>query len=517
MAAQLYKHNEYLAGLQELMKQGALGWSSGAVGHLAEIDPETGEVKTWPIAEWSLTPTPAEPRTLGVQELRALANAVPAVRALLPKDGGRDAQASSRPSGDAIASPGKPAEPKSEVAASAARRSAKMTEHVLDMEAVATRTAEIVLSQLEAQGPAGGYRLPAEQGAQPGAAPHFPSLGEFLQAVVRSYRPGAGLDAQMAAYVKALGLNVGAPSEGGYLVEPTYANALLERVYHTGDLLPRCNREYKLDPESTSIKIPYIDETSRADGQRWGGIMSYWAEEAGTVAASKPKIGRQELELKKLFALMYATDELLRNASMLETLVKRVVPLELAFRAEDAVINGPGGGRPLGILHAPCTIVVPKEATQGQDTIVAENVINMWSRLWGQSRKNAVWLISQDIEPQLFALSLTVGDTAIPMYLPANGLAGAPYATLFTRPVIPCEYCSKLGEVGDIILADLGEYALIDKSPIRADSSIHVEFLTDQTAFRWIYYMDGQPTWHAPLTPKNQGPTQSPFVVLEAR
>ena len=95
--------------------------------------------------------------------------------------------------------------------------------------------------------------------AQPGAAPHFPSLGEFLQAVVRSYRPGAGLDAQMAAYVKALGLNVGAPSEGGYLVEPTYANALLERVYHTGDLLPRCNREHKLDPESTSTQIPYIE------------------------------------------------------------------------------------------------------------------------------------------------------------------------------------------------------------------------------------------------------------------
>ena len=392
-----------------------------------------------------------------------------------------------------------------------------MSEQVLDMEALANRTAEILLEKQAAQAQAGGYRIPADQGVQPSETPAFRSLGEFMQTVARSSRPGATVDPRLLEPYRALGMNVGVSSEGGFLVGETFAKVLLERIYAIGEILPRCNHEFKLDPGTTSIKVNYIDETSRANGSRWGGILAYWAAEAASVTATKPKIGRQELELQKLFALMYASDEMLRNAAMLETTVKRLFPQEMAFRTEDSVFCGTGAGMPLGILNAPATIVVAKEGAQANYTIVAENVINMWSRLWGPSRKNAVWFVGQDAEVQLPKLSITVGGTAIPMYLPANGLSGSPYSTLFTRPVIPCEYCNALGTKGDIILADLGEYALIDQSPIRADSSIHVEFLTDQTAFRWIYYVEGQPMWHAPLTPKNQGPTQSPFVVLADR
>jgi hypothetical protein len=41
-----------------------------------------------------------------------------------------------------------------------------------------------------------------------------------------------------------------------------------------------------------------------------------------------------------------------------------------------------------------------------------------------------------------------------------------------------------------------------------------VYFVTDETAFRFVYRVDGQPNWNLPLTPKNGGPTLSPFVVL---
>ncbi len=70
---------------------------------------------------------------------------------------------------------------------------------------------------------------------------------------------------------------------------------------------------------------------------------------------------------------------------------------------------------------------------------------------------------------------------------------------------------------GDIILADFGEYILIDKGGISNASSIHVSFLTDQTVFRFVYRVDGQPSWNAALTPyKSAGATGtlSPFVVL---
>ena len=67
------------------------------------------------------------------------------------------------------------------------------------------------------------------------------------------------------------------------------------------------------------------------------------------------------------------------------------------------------------------------------------------------------------------------------MYIPAGGLSEKPYATLFGRPVIPLEQCNAAGEVGDIILADIGQYLMIDKGGVKAASSIHVRFCTMKT------------------------------------
>lgn len=57
--------DEYERAIYEMAKKGKLGWSSGVVGHLIERKQvgDAHEVISWPIAEASWTPTPAEPRT----------------------------------------------------------------------------------------------------------------------------------------------------------------------------------------------------------------------------------------------------------------------------------------------------------------------------------------------------------------------------------------------------------------------------------------------------------------------
>ena len=47
-----------------------MGISSGSIGHLIRID--GGQIRKWPVVEFSLTPNPAEPRTLGVSQIKAL-------------------------------------------------------------------------------------------------------------------------------------------------------------------------------------------------------------------------------------------------------------------------------------------------------------------------------------------------------------------------------------------------------------------------------------------------------------
>lgn len=48
------------------------------------------------------------------------------------------------------------------------------------------------------------------------------------------------------------------------------------------------------------------------------------------------------------------------------------------------------------------------------DTIVFENIVNMWSRLDGQCQKNAVWLINPDTFPQLATMAFEGTSSPVP-------------------------------------------------------------------------------------------------------
>lgn len=82
--AQLSRHKAYVEEVLQLIDRKILGWSSGSVGHLIEKDGKT--IKRWPVVEYSLTPTPAEPRTLGVERIKVLAQSNPNLEALLPEE-----------------------------------------------------------------------------------------------------------------------------------------------------------------------------------------------------------------------------------------------------------------------------------------------------------------------------------------------------------------------------------------------------------------------------------------------
>ena len=343
----------------------------------------------------------------------------------------------------------------------------------------------------------------------------FRSIGEQLIAVVDAGRPGGRVDPRL--YNAASGLNETTPSDGGFLVQTDFSSELLQDVFQTGVLAARCRR-MQISGNSNSIKINGVDETSRVS-TRYGGVVGYWKDEAALKTESKPKFRQIELNLKKLIGLCFATDELLADAAALESFIRQAFPAEFGFLLDDAIVNGTGAGQPLGILNSGCLVTVSKETGQKADTIVAENIVKMYSRMFAASRANAVWLINQAIEPQLFTMSLAVGTGGVPIYMPAGGLSQSPYATLFGRPVIAIEQCAALGDLGDVIFADLGGYVLAEKGGIQADMSIHVQFKYDESVFRFVMRVDGQPVRASALTPYKGGATatQSHFITLEAR
>ena len=338
----------------------------------------------------------------------------------------------------------------------------------------------------------------------------FASFGEQLMAAYRAAMPGGKVDERLSTRA-ASGLNESTPSDGGFLVQQDFVTELLKRTYETGILASKV-KKIPISTNANGMKINAIDEDSRANGSRWGGVQTYWEGEADELTASKPKFRQMELSLKKLTGLCYATDELLQDAAALEAVIRQAFAEEFGFKIDDAILSGSGEGEPLGILNSGAIVTVAKEASQ-TDTITVENLIKMWNRLWSRSRANAVWYINQELEPYLYTLK--IGDK--PVYIPAGGLSEKPYGTLFGRPVVPIEQCSAAGEVGDIILADIGQYLLIDKGGVKAASSIHVRFLYDENVFRFIYRVDGKPIWTKPLTPYKGSATVSPFVTLAKR
>jgi HK97 family phage major capsid protein len=502
--AELQRSKAYVAEVLKLIEAGALGWSSGSVPHL--VRREGGVIKSWPVVEFSLTPTPCEPRTLGVERIKAMAEADPAFKALLPMASGEDAAGANK------------------AEAEAAMETNVEVRQVMDekdiaalVERVATDTAAKAVDAYKASLPAieSGLKVVADHDAER----PFKSFGEQLVAIRNASMPGRAIDDRLwqvqnkALKVVPSGLNESIGAEGGFLVQPDFASELIKRSYDMGAILSRVR---KFPVSGNTLTINGVDETSRANGSRWGGVEAHWLVEGGTKAAHKPKFYQHKLELRKLASLCYVTDELLQDSVALGSIVEQAFSEEIMFKTENAIVNGSGAGEPLGIMNGGCMISVTKENNQAADTVVFENILKMWSRAWGAGRKNAVWLISQDVEPQLYSMGLAVGAGGSAVYLPSGGLSVAPYATLFGRPVLPVEYCDNVGDSGDIILADFSQYALIDK-PAATAYSIHFMFSTDEQTFRVVYRVDGQPLWKNALTPYNGGSTLSPFVKLDAR
>ncbi len=343
------------------------------------------------------------------------------------------------------------------------------------------------------------------------------SFGEFLLAVHRAAKDPYNIDKRLIEMRAITGASESVPADGGFLVQKDFAAEIFKVMHDTNVILPMC-RKIPISGNANGTKINAVDETSRATGSRWGGVQGYWTAEGGEITSSKPKFRQIELNLHKLAALVYATDEVLQDAAQLESIVNQAVPEELNFLIQDALINGNGVGRPLGILNSPALVTQAKTAAQTATTITSANVMNMWTRLWSGSKASAVWLINSDCLVQLWQMSLAVGTAGGSLvWMPANGLSGLPYSTLGGRPVIEIEQCQTLGTVGDIILADFSQYLIAEKGGIDSAMSVHVAFTRDEVVYRFLTRIDGEPLWNLPMTPYKGSNTYSPFVALATR
>ncbi len=350
----------------------------------------------------------------------------------------------------------------------------------------------------------------------PGAAldDHYAGLADYFRTIspmAASFQDSEELGKRLTAARKvqnSYGSVV--PADGGFLIPEQLRSDLLMIALEKAIIRPRAT---VIPMESLRTLIPAVDSTSNASSV-FGGVVAYWTEESAALTESQATFARIALEAKKLTALAIAPNELVADSTAFNAFIQSAMPQALAYYEDVAFISGTGVGEPLGILNAPAKVTTTAESGQGAGTIVWENILKMYARMLPSSLGNAVWLVNQEVFPQLATMALSVGTGGAPVWLPDG--TGAPTLTLLGRPVIVTEKMSALGTEGDIVFADLSYYLIGDRQAVQVAASSDYRFGNDQTAYRVIERVDGRPWLNTAITPRNGSSTLSPIVTLSS-
>jgi HK97 family phage major capsid protein len=348
----------------------------------------------------------------------------------------------------------------------------------------------------------------------------FKTFNEFALKVKEAFSPNSPkLDSRLAEINAAAqgGATYGG-ADGGFLIPTDFSNRLMARESNPD--LPILSMMDQMTVVGNSIEInALIDNDRSSAATRHGGIIAYWVKEAGEITKSQLETRQIKLELNKVAALSYATDEELADVANYGSRLFATMSEALTEEILEKVLFGTGAGQPLGILSAtnPCLVSQAKETNQVADTVVFENIVKMWSRGWRPGR--SIWVYNNEVFPQLALMEISVGTGGSAVFLPAGGASAAPFSTLMGRPAFMTDHCSALGDVGDIALIDPSQFILATKGTEENAMSIHLRFQYAETAFRMMFRMDARPWWDAVVTPRKGASTAtlSPAVYLAER
>lgn len=334
----------------------------------------------------------------------------------------------------------------------------------------------------------------------------FKGLAEFAGAVRMASRQGGQVDPRLMAAPTSVHQG-GAASGEGFEVPAQFRTAIFEVVAELDEFGPLVDEE----PTDKRKVEGIADETTP-----WGagGVTASWRSEGQKMEPSKLATDSRSIVLHELYAFVLATEELLEDAPRLESRVTRKAGQAIAWKKNAALVYGSGAGQPLGWMTSGALVTVAKEAAQAADTIVAENVMKMFSRLLRVPGDKPFWMANSDTLPQL--MTMKIGDT--PIWMPPNGLVDAPGGMLMGLPIRLSEHAKSLGDKGDLqLISPKGYYALRREAGPKFAQSMHLYFDYAIEAFRWTFRFGGQPHLSKPVAPAHGAATKSHFVALADR
>jgi HK97 family phage major capsid protein len=221
---------------------------------------------------------------------------------------------------------------------------------------------------------------------------------------------------------------------------------------------------------SNSITLPVDEETP------WGatGINMTSTAEGVAFGQTKPVLKTLNVGLTKYGGLISVTEEMLEDGTNIGDFVTKKASDKLAYVLNAAVLAAlTGSGSKLAVAKqaAEAALAAPGLAT----------IQKIWVSCLPQFRRNAVWLVNPILETAL--QNYTIGNNAV--YVPQGGISGAPFATLYGRPILFLEGLAAQGVTGSVILADIGSvYGVFKSNGIRTDVTPYFAFDQDMLTYK---------------------------------
>jgi HK97 family phage major capsid protein len=340
------------------------------------------------------------------------------------------------------------------------------------------------------------------------------TFGRFLLAV-RNHDARA-LDEMGSRFVewddveKKAAMSTQTGTTGGFLVPTEFHDRLMALVSERSVVRPRAT---VIPMAARSCQIPAIDVVTApaaGDSATLGGVVARWTEEATAVNETEPNLKQVELVNYELSGYSKVSNTLLADAAVgLETFLMSIFSRAIAWYEDYAFLRGNGVAKPLGV-QSWAGVVQPTRTTASQFKLA--DVANMYARLLsGGDERSICWVIHPTVLAQL--VQMTGGDQVIFL---GNDLQRRPTMKMLNYDVKVSEKVPALGTANDVTLCDFQHYLIGDRQQVEIAYSEHVAFLTNQSVWRFVSRVGGQPWLRDKVTLADASSTLSPFVGLTA-
>jgi len=304
-------------------------------------------------------------------------------------------------------------------------------------------------------------------------------------------------------------------ADGGFAVPPEYKDTIWTAVQDQESILSMTD----LQTTASNVVNLVADENTPWDNST--GIAVYSRAQGATMSQSKPVIQNRQIQLNEIYALVPVSNELLEDGPMLNDLLTNKAAAKIGYKIDEYIFRGKGNGEPLGFLNANSLVTQAKYPGQAANTFALQNITDMSTRILAPNMRNpgAVWIMTRRAYAAIPSLTIGTPGSAGGFPVGTTTIDNQIIPSLLGMPVYVSEHASAFSSAGDVILCNLKGYAAYTKaSGLDFQTSIHLFFDSNTTAFRWVFRMGGEPYLRSAVTPANDTTiTRSHFVALGAR